>query len=367
MTTRCSLAIALVVAGCGSLGKSGEFSELVLNGGTGPFRLATVDETGVQAAPVGSFVAGTDTSVGRAHAETDVVFYAVASRLASPPPRDVTLPRYAVDEAQFGRRRIARSFEHAIGTDGTARLGFQTGPDVLAPSEPWEANGVYDPAIVRRPDGSVLLYYGTEHGLGIAQAPSIDGSFVRVTSSPLFEDVEGRGPAQAPSVITLASGKSLLYFSVAGSIFLARSDDGLAFELVDSDETTPAIDPLALASVLPGITTDSGVEIVETGLASPSAVVTRSHIGRELVRLYFESRASDQTVAIHAAGSFDGYHFERSPIVAYKKNDPTSPSAFLSGDGITRLTFVVPDQRGGFTFGALVLASAPAERMLPLP
>ena len=43
MTRRVPLAFALVLSACGSLGEGGEFSDQVLNGGAGPFRIATAD------------------------------------------------------------------------------------------------------------------------------------------------------------------------------------------------------------------------------------------------------------------------------------------------------------------------------------
>lgn len=369
MTRRSSLAALVFVAACGSLGKPGEFSEQILHGGTGPFRLATQAETGLSVSPGGSIFRSTLDSIGRAYVATDVAIYDVATRLAMPPMRDPALPEYAIDPAQYQPRRIARATTHVVGTDGLAALGFEFGTDVLVPTEAWEANGVYDPAVVRMPDGSVRIYYATDAGLGVASSPTVEGTFTRLTNTPLLADVDGRGPARKPAVAVLPSGELLLYFELAGSIYVARSQDGLAFSVVDSDATTPALDPLPLVipDDAPTPTTDAGVAIVETGRGSPSVVVTESRTGRLNVRLYFESRASDGTVAIHVAGSFDGLAFDRSAIVCYRKGNPTSPSAFLPDDGITRLTIALQRNSGGVVSGAPVLTMTPPERTLPPP
>lgn len=369
MTRRVPLAFALVLSACGSLGEGGEFSDQVLNGGAGPFRIATADETGVTSAPPGSLFPTTPDSIGRVHAEPSVAIYDVATRLAVPPARDPALLAFEVDRAQWSPRRIARSTDHVIGGDGAPALGFRPGPDLLVPTEAFEVDGIFDPAIVRWTDGSVRLYYATSQGLGVASASSIDGTFTRLLTTPLLPDVAGHGPAQSPTLVALPAGGFVLYVGAGGSIFAATTVDGLAFDLVDADASTPAIDPIPLPvpADLPIANTDGGGPATQTGIYAPTAAATRSHTGRFDVRLYFETRWSDGTSAIHVAGSFDGFVFERSAIIGYRKSNPTSPSVLLLDDEITRLTFGVPRTNGGLVTSASVLASTPADRMLPLP
>jgi hypothetical protein len=361
--------------GCGSLGNSGEYSPQVLNGGAGPFRLAEKVETGINANPVGLGLEVAE-SIGRTQLTGTAAFYAAAFPLAAPPVRDPALAGWEVDWNQHEARRIFRSTTRLVDADGVPRHAFAAGAPVLSPTETWEVAGVYDPTILALPGGTFRLYYATAQGLGIAESPSLDGTFTRVLTSPIFGDVEGRGPGQSPAVVLLPNGDTMLYLEADGAIWMARSTDGLAFALVDADAATAAIDPLSLpvpvvASSDAGVAPDAGgmdaSVATEISVRAPNALTARTATGRFVVRMYFESRRTDGSSVLGVAGSFDGVAFDRSPIVPITKNNPVNPAAFLRDDGITLLTFAITRTGGGVPSTASFLGMTPAERVLPPP
>ncbi len=368
--------LLLTTTACGSLGQDWEWARQVLNGGTGPFRLATKVETGIQPNPAGRLLSIGE-PVGRAQIVDDVVFYEVAGFPMMLGTRDPALPAWEIDWAnEWEPRRIARSTVHVVDTEGVTRAGFENGVDVLTPTLAFETGGVYEPAILTQPDGSVRLYYATAAGIGVASAPSLDGSFTRLVSDAILPDVEGHGPAQSPAPIRMPNGEVFLYVSAGDALWLARSTDGLAFSLVDADPTTGAIDPLSLppAAATPsdaGVPDDGGVDagvpVTEVGFRAPTALVTRSSTGRLNVRLYFEVRRSDGTSVLAMAGSFDGIEFARFGANAYAKNNPIRPASFLRDDGITLLTFAIPRIGAGTVFTISMLGMTPSDQPLPAP
>lgn len=373
------ITLLLAGAGCGSIGKETPYAAQILNGGTGPFRLATKVETGIEPTPIGQmFIVGEP--VGRAQLTDAAVFYEVAGWPTVPGTRDPATPPWEVDWNEWAPRRIARSSTHVVDANGLTRLGYQAGTDVLAPMLAWEVAGVGEPAIVRRPDGSVRLYYATAQGIGVAEAPSIDGVFTRLVTTPILPDVDGHGPAGSPAPVVLPSGETFMYVAASDAIYLARSTDGLAFTLFDPDTSTASIDPIALpppvstvdggvadAGTDGGLDPDAGVPITEVGLRAPSALVTTSATGRLSVRLYFEVRRSDGTAAVAMAGSFDGLTFVRAGALAFSNATkiPTRPAPYLRPDGITLLTFTIPKTGTGAPQGVGMVGVAPGDRDVP--
>lgn len=373
---RSLLAVSLLASlGCGSLGHSGEYSPQVLNGGTGPYRLATHAETGNPSGPLG-LVLDVGESVGRTALVDGAIFYDGANFLAAPPPHDPTLPGWEVDWAQYAPRTIFRSTQRVVDSMGVSQHAFVAGQVVLSPTLAWEAAGVYDPALLVLPSGAVRLYYATAQGIGVAEAPTADGTFTRLAQTPILPDVEGRGAAQSPALAVLPNGDTMLYVEAGGFLFMARSTDGIAFSLVDADTSTAAIDPIplpipAVAGVDAGPsdagTVDAGVPVTEVAVRAPSATTARSQTGRFTVRLYFESRRSDQSSVLGVAGSFDGVVFDRSAVVPYAKNNPSHPSILLRPDGISLLVFATTRLGGGNPSYVPLLGVTPAELPLPAP
>lgn len=373
------ITLLLATTGCGSIGKETPYAAQIQNGGTGPFRLATKIETGIETTPIGQmFIIGEP--VGRAQLTDTAVFYEVAAWPAVPGMRDPALPSWEIDWNEWAPRRIARSTTHVVDADGLTRLGYVAGTDVLVPTLAWEMAGVGEPAIVRRPDGSVRLYYATNQGIGVAEAASIDGDFTRLVTTPILADVDGHGPAGSPAPVVLPSGETFMYVAASDAIYLARSADGLAFTLFDPDTNTVAIDPIALpppvstvdagvadAGADAGLDPDAGVPITEVGVRAPSALVTTSATGRLSVRLYYEVRRSDGTSAVAMAGSFDGIRFVRAGAFAFSNATkvPMRPAPYLRSDGITLLTFTIPKTGTGVAQSIGVVGVAPGDRDVP--
>lgn len=376
---RLALVFGLGLGGCGSLGQSGEYSPQVLNGGTSPFRLATKQEMGFTVNPIGMMIQ-TTASVGRSQLVGDAVFYDGAEVLAAPPPRDTGLVGWEVDWNQYDPRSIYRSTTHTVDGDGVTRQGFVADAAALSPTLPWEAAGVFDPAIVVQPSGAVRLYYATAAGIGVAEAPTVTGTFTRLVNNPILPDVDGRGPAVSPAPVVLPTGVTMLYVEAGGAIFIASSSDGLAFTLVDTDPSTVAIDPIDLSAAVAAVDMDAGVPadagmdagmdasvLTEVAQRGPTALVATSLTGRTTVRMYFEVRRSDGSSVISVAGSYDGLVFERSSILSYTKNFPVHPAIYLRPDGISLLTFALPRAGGGPASAVPMLSLTPSSRPLPAP
>ncbi|MEZ4252918.1 MAG: hypothetical protein R3B99_32315 [Polyangiales bacterium] len=245
------------------------------------------------------------------------------------------MPPTAVDWARFEPRRIAR----AAKLDGFHSFG--AGTVVLEASESWEGDAVFDPWVVALPDGHARLYYAADGGIGVAEAPSLSGSFTKLAGPVL-------GDARAPSVVATDEGFSM-YFERDGAIGLATSSDGLSFT-VQSTLTLDAPEPTEPDAAL------------ETSFHRPGAVWASTVAHDRILRLYFEVLRDDGTFAVTMAASLDGRTFERLPTSVYGGNESSgAPAPFLLEDGTTLLHFTV-DARGdnGEPYRAPVVGVAPS-------
>lgn len=306
--------------GCASLGAETAFPDPVQTSGVGPFRPLDSTETGITAEPVGRVQETTGASGGGMRAG-DFFFSVESQPLAEPPARTPGLLPTQVDWARFEPRRIAR----AAIRDGFH--GFGAGTVVLEANEAWEGDAVFDPWVIALPDGRARLYYAAEGGIGVAEAPSLDGTFTRVGDGPVLADAAG------PSVVASDEGFSM-YFERDGAIGLATSSDGLAFT-VEIEALTldapPSEDPEA-----PG----------ETSFHRPGAVWASTVAHDRILRLYFEVRRDDGTFAATMAASLDGRDFERLAAPVYGGEESSgAPAPFLLPDGTTLLHFTI-DARG---------------------
>lgn len=374
MTRRVHFAFPLLALGplmlsqaCGALGEETPYPAQITNGGAGPYRLATEVETGVTGGVDGQMLIEGMTT-GRAALTANAVFYEAAPISAVPPTRDPTLASWQIDWAQHDARRIYRSTTRVVDADGLTRAGFAAGAEVLGPVEAFEAGGVSEPAILELPDGRVRLYYATAQGIGVAEAPSVDGGFARMTTTALLGDVAGHGPASHPAPLFFA-GETHLYVEAGGEIFHARAADGVTFTVVDADPSSAAVDPLPLRLPPPvpedaGMD-DAGVLVTEVALGGPAVATGVSLIGRTTIRLAFESHRSDRTVVLAIAGSFDADTFLRSEVTPYSRLNPTSPYLFVRPDGISLLTFQQTRVGVGVQRSVTMLAMTPSRFVLP--
>lgn len=311
----------LLALGCASLGAETAFPDPVQTSGVGPFRPLDTTETGVDAEPRGR-VMETSGATGGGMRAGDFFFAVEADALAEPPMRDPALGMTEVDWARFGPRRIVRAPLRS------GLFGFGEGATVLEAEAAWEGSAVFDPWVVELPDGRARLYYAAEGGIGLAEAPSLDGTFARIGDGPVLADARG------PSVVASAEG-FLLYFERDGAIGLATSSDGRAFSVESEALSLAAPDP------------EDPEATRELTFHRPGAVWASTVVHDAVLRLYFEVRRSDDTFATTMAASLDGRTFERLPTSVYGGDESTgAPAPFLLPDGTTLLHFTIDFRNG---------------------
>ncbi|MBX3250164.1 MAG: hypothetical protein KF901_23500 [Myxococcales bacterium] len=335
MTRAMLFALALGGAsfGCASLGAEAAFPDPIQTSGVGPFRPLDAAETGLEAAPAGRVLALTGATGGGMRVG-ERFFHARADALAEPPERDETLPATAVDWARFGPRRIERARR------GPAQ-GMMASEVALEAGAAWEGDAVFDPWVVLLEDGRARLYYAAAGGIGLAEAPSVDGVFSRVGDAPLLEGARG------PTVVEDGDGGWLMYFEQAGGIGLATSSDGRDFTV---EIAQLVLDRRALAEDDPE----------ELSFHRPGAVWATTPADRRVLRLYFEVWKADGTFEATMAASLDGRELERLEGPVYGGDESTgAPAPFLTDDGATLLYFTLDHAVGGEPVRAPVVGVTP--------
>lgn len=313
------------VSACSAIGDSAEIAGIFPHGGTGQFRILDRDETGVagqRAISVQRF------AFDAAMVADGYLFYAGAPLLESPPEVPAEHPAREVYWDAFEPRAIYRS-------PPRGNFGFSPGTPILTAEAPWEGGAVFDPWVVTGEDGRVRLYYAAQGGIGVAEADRIDGAFTRVGSGPILADDGTGGVPRRPSVVRGVDGAFWMYFDAGSGIGIARSEDGLTFERVDGDSSTPAIDPVI-------VTGDDLGDSPEVAMRMPGAVAVDTPAGRRLVRLYYESWREDGSVRAYVAGSVDGIAFERHELEVFDAGDVRMPSPRLLDARVTLLYLNLP-------------------------
>ena len=342
--------LAAVGAACSSIGDPGGMPEGNPHGGTGAFRPLERDETGIAGAVPGRAIVLRDQAVESAMAVDGYLFYVSAPLLDEPPEVPEDHPAGAIYEPAFGPPIIRRgeSREEGIGA-------FDFGPEVLAASEPWEGGAVRDPWVFVDEDGSAHLYYAAAEGIGVAEAPSVDGTFEKLPGPVLSAaDLVGGAPPRRPSVVRGPDGAILMYLSVGDEIRVARSEDGRRFEVLQGPAFAHA----------PG-EEDEG-ESPEVAMIHPGAVRVETRAERTLVRLYFESVREDGTRTIYVAGSEDGVGVVRHPRPVVELPDVRFPSPVLLDDRLTLLYASLPATSGDYQTRAVSVSVGPAgQRFAP--
>ncbi len=371
VTTLAAMAGATLSPGCATLGGTPGVPEGLPHNGTGPFRDLDPAETSVRS-PRGAAIAIAATTIDSAMVASDgSLFYASAMAMARPTPDagtedagvsdDAGMPMMpdagpapasfaAPDWTAHGPRSISRSTPAAaMGLDFVTNApSFVAGTSVLTSSQAWEGGYVSDPWALVRADGSVLLYYAAEGGIGVATAASAAGPFTG-SASPVI--AAGATTPRRPSVIetrllTGASHPFLMYYEDDGHILVAGSSDGLAW--------TP-IGPLAFTPM--AARDDRDGDEIEIG--GPGALVVTSPANRSFLRLYFESRRSNGNTLITLAASPDGATFEEFGRPVVEARDRRFPSAFEIDDRISFLYQWAPDGLGT-SQGTIFVGIAPA-------
>jgi hypothetical protein len=263
-----------------------------------------------------------------------VLFYAAAT-LAEDAPEPTEEPVAGqVDWDAFEPRRLYRS----APTEGVA---FMPGEVVLAAEAGEEP--LLTPWAVVTGDGRALLYYVRSGAIRVAQASSLMATFSPLPDPALSTD--GGTPLGRPSVVRHPDGRFLMYYVSGPRIALAESVDGLSYE--------PVADVLVPSAAMD-----------EVALAGPGAVRVSTPVGRELIRLYFESWRTDGSVLVMLAATADGTHFARYDIPVLDREDWRLPAPVFVDERTTLLHLIAPRDFRGREVQALVGTIAPGDAVV---
>jgi hypothetical protein len=253
---------------------------------------------------------------------------------------------------------------------------FERPNEVVLEADPSSFEGSFLSApSALRVGGAVWVYYAAEGGIGLA----IDegAGLSRVGSSPVLA-MGPEGVPRAPSVVLGSDGRFHLYYEAGGDelspgsgqlvdgarVFVATSDDGLAFERE--------------GEVL-GLGPEGSADARAVG--HPFAIVERSPFGRPITHLFYAARDEGGLGTIGLASRYDdapqaGFVRAVSPVWGTSKvRNPRSPTGFrqappasLEGGGEPyTLLFVTQDLDRDDAAPVVAALVAPAPARLPKP
>lgn len=299
-------------SGCGMLGGSGGEPAPPPLGGTGLFQPLTREQTGL-GDPEGRVFAGPAGAIDGFSVVDGHLFFAGSDFLSSPPAPAEPAPVGTPDWTQFAPRTIRRA-----DSDDPLHFAEPTEP-ALEAEVSWEGDEVYDPWAIETSSGQVHLYYAAQGGIGVAIADDAAGAFERPVDEPIVAATES-ALLRRPSVVITGAGEFLMFYESASTIALARSSDGLTFDVVGS-----------VISPAEG----------ELRVGAPGAVRVTTPIGRELVRVYFERTLEDGTTEITlAAAEPSASVFEPFSRAVTESEAPRFPVTITLDDRSTLLYFV---------------------------
>lgn len=301
--------------------------------------VADASEAGISDASVDAALdAGRDANVVDANT-TDVAIVDAGVDAA----RSTNIGRH-IDWSRFDPRQIYRAQRMP------REYGAREGSVILSSSLPWEGGYVTDPWALQ--DGNrTLLYYAAAGGIGVATGTSLGGSFQK-ENTPIF-------PAgRHPSVVNvrglgLFAKDYVMFFEINQRVAFALSSDGIHF---DPPQDTP------LAALAPRDSRD-GQEI---GRGAPGALVVRTDAGRNMVRVYYESRRSNGLVVTAFAATANGSDYDVlwRPVFSYPRSNDSygnryAPAPYSYNGRITLLYTVGVGANGkGTLLGSLTPDSA---------
>ena len=337
--------VCLLAAGCGTLGSDGGEPGDLPHNGVGQFRTLTSSETGVRGGPPGRVVPLPRNAFDSGMVCADRLFHINAALIPDAGPQPDGFPEGEVDWSLFEPRRIHRS-------PPVSGIGFGPGEPILEAASAWEGADLLDPWAIVLGDGRARLYYAAAGGIGVAEAPTIDGAFTRVGDGPITL-VDGGETPRRPSVVPSVDGRDLwMFYESAGDIWLASSADGLAFDPVDGDPGTAELDALDLGAGAPEAP-------AQVAVGAPGAMRVESPVGRPFVRVYFESRRSDGSRTIALAATEDGVRYDRLPRAVLEEEDRRMPAPLAIDARVTLLYQSAPFLSGDRQLRGIVASVAP--------
>lgn len=293
MRSRAALIVLLAWSGCSTTGDGGDGGENIPNAEVGPFRELRDDELGQShSSPIAlrdPVRQARDVSVLDADGdpETPATFaYAAIVKLekkkAKPDVPTDRIARYASDDG--------RTFE-------------KEGLEVLAPTQPWEAETLGGPWVTRR-GGEIRLYYASGGSIGLAT--SLDGLAFASRPEPVLEPWEDGATLSSPSIVDLPDGTRQMFVTVtagaATSLAWVESADGVAW----ASPKAVVVPDGALAGA---------------PLYASSPLVATSPTGRDILHLYVGSRVGDGAPSVHLLSRFlddDGWDLASAAVFAPK-------------------------------------------------
>jgi hypothetical protein len=388
------------IAACSTLGTPASPPGPLPHGGTGQFRALNGGETRLAETPAGATILLGLDAIENGMAAEGHFFYASASPL----PRDAGMPDAGtdagtddagVDDAGTMDTGPRDAGPRDAGVDANvdagpqpvpavdwsaympraifhsppgASWGFAPGTMILSASAAWQGGYVTDPWVVRRTDGTYLLYFAADGGIGVATASAIDGPYT-LHDGPLLPTVAEGTPRRPSAILTTgidgAPGPILVYYELAGTIRVASSTDGLV--LTDMGAITISCPVLADA----GAGADAGAMTAcpiaqrddrdgnEVSIGGPGALNEPTPAGRHVLRMYYESRRDNGNVLIGMLGSEDGVHFSQfaQPMFAQRDGNRQRPAPRYVDARTTLLYTWVPGTGGR---GAEIVSVTPA-------
>ena len=255
--------------------------------------------------------------------------------------------------------------------DGRAFLGTsgdfgRSPPIVLVADAPWEGPALSGPFALQVKE-EIFLYYSAAGGIGVAR--SQDGLSFRKEPGPIFT----RDPAsswertevRAPSVYLLPDGRFRMLYASGSSIGEAESTDGIHFQRLGAEPVLAPAAPAAPGSLLPN---EKG-PFDTASVGDPCAVVRTTPAGRFHVRVLYTGTDTAGVTSIGLAGRYgEQGALTRQPTPVYSVGAKKSAPALLELPSGSYL-YVQQDRRVDerLTYKAIAAAFAPGSVKLPTP
>lgn len=361
----------LIFTGCATLGsEAAEDDDALPTTGVGPFRKLASTEVGGVAPYV------MDNQQGMYREPTALALDGMDQGGIAPSKR-VALYFVAHPKAGGGDVIVRTRADDGVSFYGAGPDFGHSPSQVLAPDQTWEGASLAGPSVLAV-GSQIYLYYAGTGGIGVAE--STDGFAFTKQPGPIFSTDASvsweTSTPHAPSVAILPSGEFRMFYAAGACLGEASSIDGVHFTRLDSDPSTPSVDPvLCPAADVSADALDAGAiaPIDNEGLDDPLVLPRVTAAGRLQIRVLYTGYstpigAPSRTSAIGFAARYgDSGPLVRAPAGVYSVNlHEHAPAYFAWGTGA--LLYVTEDESGlNGVYPALAGAFAPAQDSLPAP